>query len=492
MSQTSQNYCETLRKSRLVDPTRLNEIIEEIEQATGTKIGARRLSKQLLDEELITPWQHGKLCEGHSEGFFLGKYKLLDHLGTGGMGSVFLAEHCRMRRRGAIKILTPELTKNPNLLARFDQEARATAALDHRNIVRAHDVDEEFGIHFLVMEYVNGADLQQRVQSDGPLPIHDVAELIRQAADGLAYAHDQTMVHRDIKPSNLLVDTEGVVKILDMGLARLLNEGDEESITLAGHDEVLGTVDFLAPEQLEDPHNVDPRVDLYSLGCTMFYLLTGKAPFDEGSMSDRLMAHQIQEPPNICELRPEVPEDLAGIVYKLMAKRPDDRYPTAAALRDELAQWLNPTPVAEAPPAQPTPQPQPSTPAPPAPQAQSAPAPTPAAPPPAAPEQTTSNPAAAPPAQAEAVVEQQPTPAAPAPAAEVQQAPHKIAPQEAPAPQSQQADSQTPDAAALQGAVDTTTKSSPAPQNVSVGTMIVLALLSLGFGLVVLLVLNGF
>ncbi|MEK6239769.1 MAG: serine/threonine protein kinase, partial [Planctomycetales bacterium] len=329
------------RSSKLVDSRDLDPVVEELERDTGlSPPETEDLAARLIEGKLLTLWQHEKLADGRSEGFFLGKYKLLDHLGSGGMGDVFLAEHRRLQRKTAIKVLPSALTDNPQLLRRFHQEARATAALDHPNIVRAYDVDEENGVHYLVMEYVEGEDLQVRVSRTGWLPARDIADGLRQAADALAHAHARQMIHRDVKPSNLLLDPNGVVKVLDMGVARFLEQEDQESLTLAGHEEVLGTVDYLAPEQLVDPHSVDGRADLYSLGCTMFFLLVGKAPFAEGMMAQRLMAHQMKPPPDILQFRPDAPEDLIAICYKLMEKAPEDRYQSAEELSQALSQWL--------------------------------------------------------------------------------------------------------------------------------------------------------
>lgn len=338
MSEPRISYLETLRRSQLVPRKTIDAVVAELN--SGDAPDESQLANRMLEQGLITEWQHKKLQEGRYDGFFLSKYKLLDHLGTGGMGAVFLAEHKRMGHKVAMKILPPDLTENPQLLGRFYQEAKATAALDHPNIVRAHDVDEASGIHFIVMEYIEGENLEQQVRRNGYLPYKQVAEAIRQAAAGLAHAHAKRLIHRDIKPSNLVLDVHGIVKVMDMGIARILEQGDEDSLTLQGHEEMLGTVDFIAPEQFEDPHNVDARADLYSLGCTMFFLLTGRAPFDEGTMTDRLLAHQAQAPPDLRQVRSDIPKGLVEICLKLMEKKKEDRYQTANELGQALTDWL--------------------------------------------------------------------------------------------------------------------------------------------------------
>ncbi|QGJ72336.1 Hypothetical protein PBC10988_40540 [Planctomycetales bacterium 10988] len=341
MSAEKVDFHQTLDRSGLIERSTLKQYRDEVEKATKTRpADPKKLAQRLIEDELLTEWQYELLREGRYDGFFLGKYRLLDHIGSGGMGDVYLAQHRRLNRRCALKVLPVALTENPQLLARFYQEAQATAALDHPHIVRAYDVDEEGCVNFLVMEYVCGEDLQQRVQRDGWLDPKEIVNYLRQAALGLQHAHEKGMIHRDIKPSNLLVDAEGNLKILDLGVARLQKSEDEASLTLAGHEEVLGTVDYLAPEQLLDPHHVDGRADLYSLGCTLFFLLTGRPPFFEGTMAQRLMAHQAKEPPSIKSIREDVPIEVIGFCTRLMSKNPDDRYQTANEVAEAFDAYL--------------------------------------------------------------------------------------------------------------------------------------------------------
>ena len=198
--------------------------------------------------------------------------------------------------------------------------------MDHRNIVRAYDVDNDGNIHYLVMEYVEGRDLQHIVKEDGPLDYVAAAEYFRQAASGLAHAHRAGLIHRDVKPANLLVDQKNVIKLLDLGLARFTDE-DKASLTVAYDENVLGTADYLAPEQALDSHGVDARADIYGLGCSMYYVLTGHPPFVGGTLPQRLMMHQKQPPPSILLDRPDAPPDLIEICMKMMAKKPDRAIP---------------------------------------------------------------------------------------------------------------------------------------------------------------------
>jgi serine/threonine-protein kinase len=308
-----------------------------------SSIEAEVFANFLIDRNLLTRWQTEKLLDKKYKGFFLGKYKLLGHLGTGGMSSVYLAEHMLMQRRVAIKVLPKGRIDDSSYLARFYQEAKAAARLDHPNIVRAYDVDNEGDNHYLVMEYVQGRDLQNTVREladkNEELDVEKAAEYIVQAARGLHHAHEAGLIHRDIKPANLLVDSEGTIKILDMGLALFKDDG-MASLTVAHNENVLGTADYLAPEQALNSHNVDRRADIYSLGCTLYYALTGHAPFNEGTLAQRIAKHQTQAPPDIRLDRPDCPTSLIAICNRMMHKDPDDRYSTAAEVAEALEEWL--------------------------------------------------------------------------------------------------------------------------------------------------------
>ncbi|MEJ5342215.1 MAG: serine/threonine-protein kinase [Thermogutta sp.] len=337
---TVEQFLDLLKRSQLVETDQLQKVVKQWLPPEGSSsLTAEELAEKLVEAGLLTRWQAGKLLEGRYKGFFLGKYKLLDHLGTGGMSSVYLAEHVLMQRRVAIKVLPKHRVNDASYLARFHREAKAAAALDHPNIVRAYDVDSDGTNHYLVMEYVEGQDLQRMVREKGPLPPHMAAEYIRQAAEGLHHAHQAGLIHRDIKPANLLVDKKGVVKLLDLGLARF-SDDDRASLTLAYDENVLGTADYLAPEQAIDSHRVDLRADIYSLGCTLYFLLTGHPPFPEGTLAQRVMKHQREMPPDIRNERPDVPDDLVAICMKMMAKKPSARYQSAAQVADALRLWL--------------------------------------------------------------------------------------------------------------------------------------------------------
>ena len=342
--QRADSFVNLVRASRLVDDDQLDRTLAELQrEAGGMPVNnAGQIAVRLVDQGLLTQWQSDRLREGRHKGFFLGKYKLLGHLGTGGMSSVYLAEHLLMHRRVAIKVLPKGRVEDTasSYLERFHREARAVAALDHANIVQAYDIDNEGDTHYIVMEYVEGSDLNVIVRETGPLAYVDAARHIYQAARGLGHAHAAGFIHRDVKPANLLVDSKGTVKILDLGLARFTAEDDQASLTVAYDENVLGTADYLAPEQAIDSHAVDARADIYGLGCTFYFLLTGHPPFPEGTLPQRLMAHQKDPPPDIQKERPDVPAELVAICMRMMAKKAADRFQSAGDVAEALGRWL--------------------------------------------------------------------------------------------------------------------------------------------------------
>jgi serine/threonine-protein kinase len=338
---TVEAFLGVVRQSGLIDAELLKKTWKELKERGVSLDDPQPIGDEFVARNLLTRWQLEKLLHGKHKGFFLGKYRLLSYLGSGGMSAVYLAEHVLMRRRVAIKVLPTSRKDDSSYLERFHREAQAVAALDHRNIVRAYDVDQEDERHFLVMEYVPGQSLHELVVKNGPVDFVAAAEYMRQAAEGLQHAHRMGMVHRDIKPGNLLLDEKGTVKLLDLGLARFFEEKDEHSLTVKHDEKVLGTADYLSPEQALDSHKVDIRSDIYSLGCTLYFLLTGRPPFPEGTLAQRLMAHQTKPPRPIQESRPDIHPGLQAILERMMAKKPEDRFQTAKETAQELFSWLS-------------------------------------------------------------------------------------------------------------------------------------------------------
>jgi serine/threonine protein kinase len=264
----------------------------------------------------------------------LRQYRLLERLGGGGTGVVYKARHSRLDRVVAIKVLSKHLKKDPDALARFYREMKVIGKLDHPNIVRATDADEDAGFHYLVMELIEGHDLSSLVQHLGPLPVTDACHLAQQAARALDYIHQHGLVHRDIKPSNMMLLANGQLKLLDLGLSLLRGDiAQETNLTTPGV--LMGTCDYISPEQCSDSHHVDIRADLYSLGCTLYELLCGRAPFGGPEYSTplkKVLAHMRSPAPPITDLRPDLPAELVRIVERLLAKQPNDRFRTPAEL----------------------------------------------------------------------------------------------------------------------------------------------------------------
>jgi serine/threonine protein kinase len=332
-------FMDALREYHILEPEQFEKVNRAVQGRTPEP---RALAQELLKRGWMTAYQANQLLQGRGAELILGPYLLLERLGEGGMGEVFKARHQLMNRTVAIKVIRKERLSHPQAVERFHREIRMAAQLDHPHLVRAHDAAQVGDTHFLVMEYAEGVDLHRLVQKSGPLPIGQACLYIRQAALGLQHAHERGLVHRDIKPSNLQVTAEGrTVKVLDMGLARSQapdsSEGMRPELTQACS--IMGTPDFIAPEQIVDPRKVDVRADIYSLGCTFYFMLAGRPPFPDGAWEEKLVAHRKSEPKPIEQLRADVPAGVGAILRKMMAKRPEDRYSAPAAVADALTSF---------------------------------------------------------------------------------------------------------------------------------------------------------
>jgi eukaryotic-like serine/threonine-protein kinase len=335
---SNDEFLDLVRKSGVLDEKRLAAHVQKLQEAGDLPPNPAKLAIELVQAALLTNYQAEQLVQGRWRRFTVGKYRVLERLGSGGMGSVFLCEHVLMRRRVAVKVLPTAKAADPSSLERFYREARAVAAVDHPNIVHAYDIDKDESLHFIVMEYVEGPSLQEMVRRSGPIGFERACNYISQAAQGLDHACRAGLVHRDIKPGNILVDRTGVVKVLDMGLARFFN--DEDDLLTRKYDEnVLGTADYLAPEQADDSHTVDVRADIYSLGGTFYFLLTGKTPFGEGTVPQKLMWHRTRQPKPVSSFRGDVPAEVQAVLDKMMAKEPEQRYQSPGEISEALAPW---------------------------------------------------------------------------------------------------------------------------------------------------------
>jgi serine/threonine protein kinase/DNA-binding response OmpR family regulator len=291
------------------------------------------VAQRLVAAGKLTPFQAAAVGDRRWEELVIGNYQVLDRLGAGAMGTVYKARHRRMKRVVAIKVLARRVAQSAHFVQRFQREVEAVARLSHPNIVIAHDADEAEVGPFLVMEFVNGRDLATEVNERGPLPIPEAVDCIVQAARALAYAHGQGVIHRDIKPANLLRDAGGVVKVADLGLARFQDPVDSSgedasALTLAGT--IMGTADYMPPEQALGVTTIDHRADIYSLGCTLHFLLIGRPPYQGASMMATLLKHREAPIPSLCAARREVPAPLDEVFARMLAKKPDDRVASMA------------------------------------------------------------------------------------------------------------------------------------------------------------------
>jgi serine/threonine-protein kinase len=337
---------DTLRQYRVVESAQLEELNKNLQSQFTDP---RALARELLQRGWLTAYQVNQIFQGRAADLVLGAYIVLERLGEGGMGQVFKARHQKLNRVVAIKIIRQDRLSNAEALHRFRREIQVAAQLSHPHVVHSYDADQVGDRHLIAMEFVDGIDLSRLVKQYGPLPIRDACEYIRQAALGLQHAHEHALVHRDIKPGNLLLtkahraQASGEIKLLDLGLARTMSIVGEDTPSMVTRDgSLVGTPDFIAPEQARSARSADIRSDLYSLGCTLFYLLAGQTPFSGGSMTEKLLKHHWDAPPAVESLRPDVPPIVSAIVRKLMSKRPEDRFQTPRELADMLEQVLAP------------------------------------------------------------------------------------------------------------------------------------------------------
>ena len=309
--------------------------------AGDDELTGEALLRRLVHQRRLTSFQADEIRAGRAAALVLGDYVLEDRLGLGGMGEVFRARHRKMNRIVAVKVLSAAAARSTETLGRFQREVQVTGRLRHPNIVAALDASEHQGTHFLVMEYVDGIDLSRWLKQHGAMSIDQALDVILQAARGLEHAHGEGIVHRDIKPGNLLLDRQGVVKILDMGAARIETlwgalDADDEDDALTHTGSMLGTIDYMAPEQASNLRLADGRADVYSLGCTLYRLLTGQKLYRAGSLFERITAHRDAPIPSLRAVRPDVPEALDSLFRRMVAKRPEERYASMSDLMHDL------------------------------------------------------------------------------------------------------------------------------------------------------------
>jgi eukaryotic-like serine/threonine-protein kinase len=334
---SAKEFGNTVRESKLVSDDRVRSQIQKLYASAGdAEPTAQQLAVQMLEAHLLTKYQASHLLAGRTQGFFFENYVVLDRIGRGSMGKVYKAKDRRLGRHVALKILRRDLTNTPKLVARFKREGSAGARLEHPNVVRTYDLGKWRDLYYIVFEYIEGVNLKALLRKKGKLRPSKAIDIVLQVADALEHARINGVVHRDLKPSNIMLTRDGQAKVLDMGLARIISaEGQAAMITQVG--EIVGTFDYIAPEQAIDTSSADTRSDLYSLGCTLFHMVTGQAPYPEGTALDKITRHQEEKPPRPTQLEPAISEELDAVILKLMAKNPADRYQTPTELGAELA-----------------------------------------------------------------------------------------------------------------------------------------------------------
>ena len=356
-----QQMCNALARSRLMSPDDVRTVYRQFqEEAKENAEDADLFRKFLVSKNLLTEYQAALISRGHSDNFFLGPYKILDRIGKGRMAGVYKAVH-NLGQIVAIKALPPSKAKDPKVLSRFQREARMATQLDHPNIVRSFQVGESNGVHHIVMEYLEGETLDEVLARRGRLPVPEAVRIVVQTLVGLQQVYEKRLVHRDLKPANLMLvpppcdqpnDTtlNSTVKILDIGLGRTIwdeeetPENPETQLTTEGV--LLGTPDYLAPEQARDARQADIRSDIYSLGCMLYHLLTGQPPFRDANVLTQMMKHATETARPLSEFIQPVPEGLQAVLNTMMAKDPDHRYQTPAEAAQALRVFLPNQPTA--------------------------------------------------------------------------------------------------------------------------------------------------
>lgn len=354
MEFTVENICGFLIRSKLLTPEEVRAMQQRwLNEAKDQAGSMSQFSKWLVANKYVTEYQAVLLAKGHADNFFLNQYKILDRLGQGRMAGVYKAEH-HLGQVVAIKVLPPSKAKNPQLLGRFQRESRMALRLKHPNVVRTYQLGQASAVQYLVMEYLEGETLDEVFQRRKKLPPNEAVRLIHQALTGLQHIHEQGMVHRDLKPANLmLVPASGrgdadntlkaTVKILDIGLGRFFEDSpqaENENMELTGEGVLLGTPDYLAPEQARDPRAIDIRADIYSLGCVLYHALTGQPPFPDKNLLSQMVRHATETAKPLKEFNPAIPDGLQQIMNWMLAKKPEERYPTPERAAQALQVFL--------------------------------------------------------------------------------------------------------------------------------------------------------
>jgi serine/threonine protein kinase len=339
---TVEGFLKAVLRSGLFDQPQLDAVMAAV--PPGQREAAKTLADYMVRNGWLSRYQAQKLLKGAAIGLVLGPYQVLVPIGKGGMGVVYLARDHRDDRLAALKVLAPHKAEG-RMLARFQREMEISQKVNHPHIALTYEVGKYHGAHFIAMEYIPGKNLFHLVTDDGPLRTPRAARLFAEVASGLDHAHERGLVHRDLKPSNLIVTPHDHAKVLDLGLALIQGETVLDPAVVGGQGYIVGSMDYIAPEQTADPTKVDRRCDVYGLGCTLYFAVSGKPPFPGGTNADKIHCHRTQEPVPLLHLNPALPPAFVQIVRKMMAKDPARRYATAKAVEADLRAWAAGEPV---------------------------------------------------------------------------------------------------------------------------------------------------
>jgi eukaryotic-like serine/threonine-protein kinase len=341
---TVDGFLRTVLRSGLLDRAQLQEALRDV--PLDQRNDPEALADHLVAAGKLSRFQAGKLLRGMAVGLVLGSFQVLAPIGRGGMGTVYLARDSRSEQLVALKVLPPKRAREEErLLARFRREMEMCRRVAHPHLAWTYDVGVCQGVYYIALEYIPGKSLYRLINEAGPLPVPRAARLFAEVAAALDHAHNQGLIHRDLKPSNIIITPHDHAKVLDLGLAMVQGEAPCEREVVGGQGYVVGTMDYIAPEQTEDAARVDPRSDLYALGCTLYFALTGQPPFPGGTPLEKIHKHRGEEPTPVPQLNPAVPPAFIGLLRRMMAKNPDLRIATAAEVREELLRWASHDPT---------------------------------------------------------------------------------------------------------------------------------------------------
>jgi serine/threonine protein kinase len=335
---TVEGFLKTVLRSGLLSSPQLQVALQPV--PPERLADAKFLANHLVKTGKLSRFQANKLLQGVIKGLVLGPFHMLAPIGKGGMGAVYLARDSRSQQLVAVKALPPKRAKaEERLLARFRREMEICQRVTHPNVARTFEVGVDDDVHYIAMEYIPGKNLYKLVSEEGPLPVARAARLFQEVCLGLEHAHAQGLIHRDIKPSNIVITPDDRAKVLDLGLAMMHGEVQADRTVVGGQGYIVGTLDYLAPEQADDAFTVDLRSDIYGLGCTLYFALTKQAPFPGGNALQKLLRHRCDTPVSVCRLNSEVPPEMSAVVDKMMAKRKEERFATAAQVCAALTPW---------------------------------------------------------------------------------------------------------------------------------------------------------